>query len=118
MPKEVKKESKEKKHFWKDFRAELKRVIWPTPKQLVNSTVAVVTVVLATAAIVFALDLGLEKINTYGINKLKSAVNSSKQQTNTNETNTTEENANSENTNTTENTQSGIDNTEQNNSAE
>ena len=50
MPKDVndKKEKKENKHFFKDFKAELKRVIWPTPKQLVNNTVAVITIVLQT----------------------------------------------------------------------
>ena len=68
---------KENKHFFKDFKAELKRVIWPTPKQLVNNTVAVVTIVLITAIIVFALDVVFEKMNTYGINKIKEAVNSS-----------------------------------------
>ena len=41
-----KKETKNKKSFFKDFKAELKRVIWPTPKQLINSTTAVVVIVL------------------------------------------------------------------------
>ena len=70
------KNKKEKKHFFKDFKAELKKVIWPTPKQLVNNTIAVVTIVLITAVIVFVLDLAFEKMNTYGINKLKEMVNS------------------------------------------
>ena len=75
MPKEVsKKQSKDKKHFMKDFKAELKRVIWPTPKQLLNNTVAVITVVLITAAIVFVLDFVFENMNTYGIDKLKQIV--------------------------------------------
>lgn len=74
MAKEVKK--KEKKHFWKDFKAELKKVIWPTPKQLVNNTVAVVTIVIITAAIVFALDLVFESLNKYGINNIRNAVES------------------------------------------
>lgn len=73
MAKEVK-NKKEKKHFFKDFKAELKKVIWPTPKQLVNNTVAVITIVLITAIIVFVLDLAFEKMNTYGINKLKEMV--------------------------------------------
>ena len=30
------KSKKENKHFFKDFKAELKKVIWPTPKQLVK----------------------------------------------------------------------------------
>ncbi|MBO5412733.1 MAG: preprotein translocase subunit SecE [Clostridia bacterium] len=73
MAKEVK-SKKEKKHFFKDFKAELKKVIWPTPKQLVNNTVAVITIVLITAIIVFALDFAFESMNTFGINKLKEIV--------------------------------------------
>ena len=76
ISKQDKKEKKEKKHFFKDFKAELKKVIWPTPKQLVNNTVAVITIVLITALIVFVLDLTFESINNYGINHLKSAVES------------------------------------------
>ena len=30
---ESKNDNKVKKHFFKDFKAELKKVIWPTPKQ-------------------------------------------------------------------------------------
>ena len=70
------KNKNEKKHFFKEFKAELKKVIWPTPKQLVNNTVAVVTIVLITAVIVFVLDFAFESMNTYGINKLKEMVNS------------------------------------------
>ena len=77
MAKETnKKQNKEKKHFIKDFKAELKRVIWPTAKQLTNNTVAVITIVIITAIIVFALDFTFEKINEYGIEQLKSVVES------------------------------------------
>ena len=78
MAKETKsnKEVKNKKHFFKDFKAELKKVIWPTPKQLVNKTMAVVIIVLITAAIVFVLDLCFDLINEYGINKLKANIKS------------------------------------------
>lgn len=84
MPKDIndKKEKKEKKHFFKDFKAELKRVIWPTPKQLVNNTVAVITIVLITAVIVFVLDLAFETVNNYGVNKLKEVVGTHNEQTN------------------------------------
>lgn len=71
---ESKNENKVKKHFFKDFKAELKKVIWPTPKQLVNNTVAVVTIVLITAVIVFALDAVFDLGNKYGITKLQSIV--------------------------------------------
>lgn len=87
--------SKNKKSFMKDFKAELKRVIWPTPKQLVNNTVAVVTIVLITAAIVFVLDLTFEAINKNGVDKIKEFVVTS--------SDTTDENATTEETNSDEN---------------
>ncbi len=97
MPKDVtkkeQKESKEKKHFFRDFKAELKRVIWPTPKQLVNNTVAVITIVLITAVIVFVLDVIFESMNTYGVNKLKEVVDSKNEQTENTNTNKEAENA-------------------------
>ena len=77
MAKDAKKNNKEvknKKHFFKDFKAELKKVIWPTPKQLVNKTVAVVVVVIVAAAIVFVLDFVFNLLNEKGINKLKANV--------------------------------------------
>lgn len=97
MPKDVtkkdKKEKKEKKHFFKDFKAELKRVIWPTPKQLVNNTVAVITIVLITAVIVFVLDVIFETMNNYGVNKLKEMVDSHNEQTENTNSNQEAENA-------------------------
>ena len=117
MPKNVnKKESKDKKHFFKDFKAELKRVIWPTPKQLVNNTVAVITIVLITAIIVFALDLVFELMNNYGINKIKEAVEASNVQME-NTTNNELENSNVTNeteTNSTENEENESNSEEQN----
>ena len=79
--KKEKKNKKDKRHFWKDFKVELKKVIWPTPKQLVNSTVAVITIVLITAIIVFALDFVFENLNKYGIDNLKNALESTSQST-------------------------------------
>ena len=74
MANKPEKEKKEKKNFFKNFRAELKKVAWPTPKQLVNSTVAVLSVVLIVAVLVFILDLAFQALNNYGINKIKEAV--------------------------------------------
>ena len=120
MPKDVTKkeikEKKEKKHFFKDFKAELKRVIWPTPKQLVNNTVAVITIVLITAVIVFALDFVFKTLDDYGIDKLRSFVDTNNEQVQNNTTNQETENTtnnavlnnettNNEQTNTTSNTQ-------------
>ena len=94
--KEIKKENKNKKSFFKGLKAELKKVNWPTPKQLVNNTVAVITIVLITGLIVFVLDFTFEAINKNGIDKIKESVQSLNASENaTNETNT--ENADSTN---------------------
>ena len=80
MAKKNKKEvknSKDKTSFMKSFKAELKKVTWPTLKQLVNNTVAVLAIVLITAVIVFVLDFSFESINKYGINKIKEKVSNS-----------------------------------------
>ncbi len=69
--------NKKQKHFWKDFKAELKKVIWPTRSQVVNNTIIVVVIVLIVTALCFVLDLAFEALNTYGIDKLKSVVQSS-----------------------------------------
>ena len=90
MAKEVNKEKKtdkkvknekDKKSFAKDFKAELKKVSWPTPKQLVNNTTAVIVIVLITATIVFVLDVVFESLNNYGVEKLKAIVTSSTSET-------------------------------------
>ena len=70
------KTSKGKSNFAKDTKAELKKVIWPNPKQLFNNTVAVIVIVVIIGIIVFLLDLCFDKINGYGIEKLKEAVQS------------------------------------------
>ena len=100
--------SKNKKSVTKDFKAELKKVIWPTPKQLLNNTIAVVTIVLVTAAIVFVLDVAFESLNKHGVNKVKEVIstnNSTTQENTTNETNNSGEEASSSETENTENTE-------------
>ncbi len=68
---------KNRKHFWKDFKAELKKVIGPTPRQLFKNTVAVLFIVIITSAIVFVLDVVFDALNTQGINRLKSSIKDS-----------------------------------------
>ena len=101
-----KENSKNKKSFFKDFKAELKKVVWPTPKQLFNNTVVVITIVLVVAAIVFVLDVAFESLNKHGVEKIKSSIttlnetnsNNTTEETNTNNNSTSSE-ENSENTN-------------------
>lgn len=112
-----KENNKNKKSFSKDFKAELKKVVWPTPKQLVNNTVAVITIVLVTAAIVFVLDLTFETLNKHGVNKIKEVVSANNTVADDNTTsNQTTENTNNEtstedsqNTSNTENTDNNVE---------
>ena len=75
--KETTKKAKAKNGFFKDFKAELKKVVWPTPKEVANSTTAVIVIVLITTLLVFILDFAFEKLNVHGIDKLRSIVSSS-----------------------------------------
>ena len=102
MPKEAKnkenkkvKQSKERKHFLKDTKAELKKVIWPNGKQLFNNTAAVIAVVLIIGVIVFVLDVCFEKVNEFGVERIKSIVQSVDEE-NVESTNEIEGQANSE----------------------
>jgi preprotein translocase subunit SecE len=47
--------------FFKDTRAELKKVVWPTGKQVINNTVWVLVLVIVISAVVLGFDLLLEK---------------------------------------------------------
>ena len=63
--------------------SEIKKVIWPTPKQLLNNTAAVLVIVLITTLLVFALDFVFESMNKYGIDKIKNIVINSTSEENT-----------------------------------
>ena len=94
--KEVKKENnKNKKSFFKDFKAELKKVVWPTPKQLVNNTVTVIALVLIVAAIVFVLDFVFEVMNKQVINRVRDVFVTTEATNTTENTTTDTENADS-----------------------
>ncbi len=104
------KEKKLKKSFIKEFKAELKKVNWPTPKQLVNNTVAVITIVLILTAIVFVLDVAFDAMSKYGISNLQSYVveQFSKDSENEKESNVD----NSSNSNETQETSTGNETTQ------
>ena len=112
VKKESKKERKKKKHFLKDVKAEMKKVIWPTKKQLINNTVAVIAIVLIIGIIVFLLDFCFEKINSFGIDKIKTIVQSS--QNNETTGNVENEEVNSESTNELVNSEESVENVSSN----
>lgn len=111
-----KENNKNKKSFSKDFKAELKKVVWSTPKQLVNNTVAVIAIVLVTAAIVFVLDLTFETLNKHGVNKIKEVVSANNTVTadNTTSNQTTENTNNETSTEDSQNTENTDNNVEEN----
>ena len=123
MAKKEKKDAKQKSSYYKEMKAELKKVVWPTPKELVNNTVAVIVFVLVIAIIVFVLDFCFDNLNKYGITRLQEKVQSSFQTTNDSEDNnevsnetTDSETEKSENNESTENLENiSVENSEENN---
>ena len=103
--KENKNDNKTKKHFLTDFKAELKQVICPTPHQLLNNTTAVISIVIITGIIVFALDVLFDLGNKYGISQLQNIVNEkfNSEEQNTESTNNTESTESTNNSESTDN---------------
>ena len=59
----VKKETGKKLSFgkrvakwWREMKSELKKVIWPTPKQVVKNTLVALVVMLASAIVIWGFD--------------------------------------------------------------
>ena len=73
MAKEKDNKVNNNKRFMKDVRSELKKVTWPTSKQMVSNVSAVIVIVLVTAIIVFCLDLVFGAVNKAEVDALKSA---------------------------------------------
>lgn len=42
--------------WFREMRSELKKVIWPTPKQLLNNTIVALVVMVAAAIVIWAFD--------------------------------------------------------------
>ena len=93
--KEAKTNNKQKRHYFKDMKAELKQVIWPTAKQTANNTVAVIAFTLAIAVIVFVLDVVFDFVNKKGVVAIQEKIKTSYSASNTTET--TDESESSEN---------------------
>jgi preprotein translocase subunit SecE len=61
-PEKVKKEKKGRiKNAWKGFRSELKKIVWPTWKQVLKNTGIVLVIVIACAAVILALDVAFRE---------------------------------------------------------
>lgn len=57
--KKQKKPSKIKK-FFKDLKAEIKKIVWPTKKQVVNNTVVVLIAMVFSGVFIWGIDTGLK----------------------------------------------------------
>ena len=78
--------NKNSNKWLKEFKAELKKIVWPTKGQLFENTAVVVSMVLIVAAIIFLLDLGFGELNKLEVKGAKAIKNSIS-------ANTTEENS-------------------------
>ena len=96
------KEKKQKSNYFKEMKAELKKVVWPTPKELANNTFAVLVFVVILAIIVFILDFAFDNLNKYGITTMQEKVQSSFQATEDSQDEDANESSESTDSNTTD----------------
>lgn len=54
--------------YFKEVYAELKKVTWPSRKELTNYSVAVIVVLIILAAVIGVIDLGLGKLFNFLVN--------------------------------------------------
>jgi len=52
--------------WFREMRSELKKVVWPTPKQILNNTTVALVVMIAAAIVVWAFD----QVAAQGVNAL------------------------------------------------
>lgn len=72
----AKTQDKNKKWF-KEFKAELKKIIWPSRSELLENSVVVISMVLLVAGIIFVLDLAFKSLSSAeidGAKKLKESI--------------------------------------------
>ncbi len=62
---EKKKEGGKIRKWFKDLKIEFKKVVWPTKKTVVNNTSIVVGVIVASAVLVGAIDLGFSELFSF-----------------------------------------------------
>ncbi|MBQ2767797.1 MAG: preprotein translocase subunit SecE [Clostridia bacterium] len=53
------------KKFWRDYKSELKKIVWCPWKQVKNNTVVVVVIVALTGALIGVLDFGFSQAITW-----------------------------------------------------
>ena len=69
--KEQKNDSNNKKWF-KEFKNELKKIIWPSKRELLENSAVVISMVVIVAVIIFVLDLAFKSLNDVSVEAAKS----------------------------------------------
>lgn len=62
------------KGFFKNIRAEMKKVVWPTKKQILNNTGLVIVLVIALAVVVLSFDVIVSFLDTHFWNFVTSKI--------------------------------------------
>lgn len=57
-------ENKPKRSFMQNMKAELKKVVWPSSKQVTKSTFATISFVLLIAVVLAVLNLGFDELSS------------------------------------------------------
>lgn len=65
VKKETKKADKPKKHRFAELKSEIKKIRWPTFKQVVNNTIVVIVSVLLVGGIIWLFDFLLGLLNSF-----------------------------------------------------
>ena len=76
LDKKIKSDKSNKKSWFKNFKAELKKMSWPKGKELLTNTVVVVVMVIIVSAFIFLLDLAFEYLNKLEVEQVKKIQNS------------------------------------------
>ena len=50
------------KNFWKETKSEVKKVVWPSPKQVLNNTLIVIAVVVIAAVFIGVVDAAFKAL--------------------------------------------------------
>ena len=51
--------------FFRDTRGEMKKVVWPSRKQVINNCIVVLVFVVLAAVLIFLLDLGFQYLMSF-----------------------------------------------------
>ncbi len=85
--------NKNSNKWFKEFKAELKKIVWPTKGQLLENTTVVLSMVILVALVIFLLDLGFKELNSLEV-KGAQAIKNSISASSTEDANTVSESTN------------------------